>query len=292
MATTRRDHAAAGAAVTSAGATTAGLGLVGGGVPGFKSDSDTIKNVRHGSWRQRTGAAFSSGRGGVFGYRADAHQGFLNRQLADEKGHGGKPTSRVNHYLRGQGTGKIKPEVDIIRDMKRGRAASTVALAGGAAATAYGRHLSKTPVKKSQRDVDAYHGALLGGGSAGAGVAYGAQRTLNAQSNKWSARSAAKRDEAAKIIPKLRDKSGAEVGNNPRLLAGKSKVQAEAAGRLRGDATQAQYFSRVYRNSARMARSGRNTALGVAAVGGGGLLLSHKKDGVRKSRVSAFGVEH
>ena len=310
-----KDRAASNAAITGAGATTAGVGLVGGGVPGFKSNSSTIANVRQGSWAKRTGAALSSGRGGIFGYRADAHKGFLQRQQADEKAHGGKTTSRVNMYHRGVGSGKIAPEVEIIRHMKRGKAASGVALAGGTAAAVYGAKRDK--VRKSQRDTEKYHGTLLGVGGTAAAGSIGGARVLESQGRKWSKRSAESLDAAKKIVPNMGgseiatnrklisnprvpsvrpEKGHAAVANSKKVLAGKSKVQAEAAGRLRGAADQASYFSHVYGKTANIARKVRTPALATATAGATGLALSRKKDIVKKSgatsNVSAFGVQH
>jgi hypothetical protein len=311
----KKDRSASNAAIVGAGATTAGAGLVGGGAPGFKSNSSTIANVRQGSWAKRTGAALSSGRGGIFGYRTDAHKGFLQRQQADEKAHGGTTTSRVNMYHRGVGSGKIAPEEKIIRHMKAGKKASAVALVGGTAAAVYGAKRDK--VRKAQRDTEKYHGTLLGVGGTAAVGSIGGSRILEAQGRKWSKQSAVHLDEAKKIIPNVGghevatnqklisnkrvpsvrpEKGHAAVANNKRALAGKSKVQAEAAGRLRGAADQASYFSHVYGKTASMARKVRNPALATAAAGATGLALSRKKDTVRKSgatsNVSAFGVQH
>lgn len=274
----RRD--ASGAAIAGAGGVTATAGLVGGGIPGFRSDSDTIANVRQGPWRQRTGAALSSGRGGIFGYRTDAHQGALNRFEAERAKHAGVETSRSNMFLRGRGNGKIKPEVDIIRHLKRGRRASHVALVGGAGITVFGAHRTqRAGVSKSTRDTERYHGALLGTGATAAAASIGGERALRYQGRKWSAREAGSRAAAAKIIPNMKPEvSDGEVTRNKRILAGKSKLQAEAAGMHRGAAAQERYFASVYNGSAKIARRVRSPALATAAVGGGGLLLARRRD--------------
>lgn len=322
MAETKQDRRKAqGGAIAGAGGTAAGIGLVGGGIPGFKSNSSTIGNIKQGGWAKRTGAAASSLRGGIFGYRTDAHKGFLRRQVADEKSHGGKPTTRVNHYHRGVGSGKIGPEEEIIRHMKLGRKASTAALVGGSAAAAYGVHRSKEPVKKAQHRSDSYNAGLAAGGATAAGAGYGGAKLFERQGKKWAGRAATHLDQAEKIVPNLGGhkvttsprfapnprvpnarpkKSHAAVTNDKKVLAGKSKVQAEAAGKLRGIADQESYFSGVYGKTAKLARKVPRVGLTVAGVGAGGLLASrgasaakehHQKKQISK-RMSAFGVEH
>jgi hypothetical protein len=268
-------HNASNSAIAGAGAVTAGAGLAGGGIPGFRSDSETIRNVRQGNWKRRTGAALSSGRGGVFGYRIDAHQGALDRFSNDKKYFADKPASRPESFMRGRGAGKIKPEVDIIRHLKIGRRASGVALLGGAAATTYGVHQARSQkLRKAEESIQRYNGALAGAGGGAAALSIGGEKILRRQGRKWSAREADSRRQAAKIIPNLKNVDDNEARKNPRILAGKSKVQAEAAGGHRGAAAQEKYFSHVYNVSARYARKIRNPALATAAVGGGGLLLA------------------
>lgn len=322
MADPKQDRRKAqGGAIAGAGGTAAGIGLIGGGIPGFKSNSSTIGNIKQGGWAKRTGAAASSLRGGIFGYRTDAHKGFLRRQQNDEKEHAGKTTSRVNMYHRGVGSGKIGPEQEIIRHMKAGRKASTVALVGGGAAAAYGVHRSKEPVKKAQHRSDSYNAGLAAGGATAAGASYGGAKLFEHQAKKWAGRSAQHLDEAKKIVPNLGghkvttsaryapnprvpnaipEKGHKLVANDKKILAGKSKAQAEAAGRLRGAADQGAYFSGVYGKTAKLARKVPRVGLTVAGVGAGGLLASrgasaakehHKKKQISK-RMSAFGVEH
>jgi hypothetical protein len=319
MASQERRKAGNGALI-GAGGTAAGAGLIGGGIPGFKSDSAELKNLKTGNFRHRAGSLLSSGRGGVFGYRADAHQGFLNDQLKDEAAHGGKPTTRQNHYWRGVGSGKIKPEQEIIRHMKTGKKVSGLALAGGTAAAAYGAHRSTQKVHKAQKphsDATTASTALLAGGSTAAGGSYGAARVLEHQGRKWNRRAEGSYAEAAKLVPRMKGskthfdprltanhrvgrvspiRSNDKIGNEANtFLTGKSKVQAEAAGRIRGRAAQEGYFGHVYGKTARMARKVPKPALALAAVGAGGVALSTRKKDVKKSynpRMSAFGVEH
>jgi len=309
----KKDHTGSGSAIAGVGATTAGAGLLGGGIPGVKSNSSTIANIKQGSTAQRAGAAASSLRGGVFGYRTDAHKGFLQRQVNDDKYfRGADPNpNRLDSFRRGVGSGKIQPEKDIIRHMKTGRRLSNAALVGGAGVAAYGVHRAKGSEKVKKREGDykgrdtaqGASGALLGaGGTVGAG-GYGAARFMERQGRKWNASAAKDLDAAQKIIPNLKGhrtsdhrlqtpnsrvpatvpqvqtrrvtgghtKEGKEIKPDPRLLAGKSKAQADAAGRLRGSAGQGQYFGAVYGKTAMYARKAAKPGMKVAGVGAAGL---------------------
>lgn len=265
-----------------AGGVIAGTGLIGGGVPGARPDSGRLAHVRYGTKYEASRHLVSATRGGVFGYRADAHQSFLNRQNADEKAHGGKPTTRVNHYLRGRGTGKIEPEKTIIRHMKAGRAASNVALVGGTALLAGGLHARHQKVTK--RDDYKADVAIASGGTA-AGLAGGGSLLMDREGRKWSRRSAASLSEAQRmnrhlggydvkrtstrvpdVVPHL--SGNQHVADHRRVFAGRSSKATEAAGQLRGRAGQERYFARVYGKTARMARK---TAKGGALVAAGGL---------------------
>src|SRR4029077_20195805 len=105
-----------GGALAGVGGTAAGVGLLGGGIPGLKADSEVTHNMKRvdketgakNSWAKRTGASLASGRGGIFGWRTQAHQGFLEDKVADKAKNTGD-TTRVNMYHRGVDTGKIGP---------------------------------------------------------------------------------------------------------------------------------------------------------------------------------------
>lgn len=312
----KKDRTASGAAIAGAGGTTAGIGLVGGGIPGYKSDSSELKNIKRGSFAHRAGSALSSGRGGIFGYRTDAHQGFLNEQRDSTNYFKDKPANRVESFQRGQGAGKMKPEEQIIRHMKLGRRLSTAALVGGTAATAYGVHRVKhSQVKKSggatNTKLKQDSATLLGIGGTTAGASYGGARLMEHQGRSWSAKAGKSIDEAARIVPNMgghkvhtdprlvinpnvprtspRIDDKKIVNNHKRVLAGKSKAQAEAAGHIRGRSQQERYFSNVYAKTGKTLRRIHKPALGLAAVGAGGLVMARHQDRVNKS---AFGVEH
>ena len=295
----QKNHSISGGLITGAGGATAAGGLVGGGIPGFKANADTIKDIKQGSWKKRTGAMLSSGRGGVFGYRTNAHQGAVQRMKDSTNHFKDKPASRAEMYQRGQEAGKIPAEEQIIGHMKLGRKASTAAMIGGAAATAYGVHRKNEGVQKAlDSRTDATNAALLGGGATAAGASYGGARMLEHQGRKWGARSGQSISEAHKIIPNLGGPGVNPLGNPPNhrvpdigpakgspsssklkrdkgtILGGKSKLQAEAAGLHRGDAAQARYFAGVYGKTAKTIRHLHTPAMVAAGMGATGLLAS------------------
>lgn len=297
-----------GGAIAGAGGTAAGAGLLGGGIPGFKADSSTIGNIKQGSARQRVGAAASSLRGGIFGYRADAHKGFLQRQVNDDKYYRGVDPNpnRKDTFQRSVGAAKIKPEERIIRHMKTGKKISGVALGAGAAATAYGVHRAKQQkqqqVSKADKQAwrdrsDATNAALVGGGVTAAGGSLGAARAMEHQGRKWNVEAEHNYARAGKIVPNLKASNthydrrltaNTRVGRvapqvtekmtdtqHKRILAGKSKKQVAEAGKYRGRAYQAGYFGHVYGKTATMARKVPKPALGIAGVGALGLAATH-----------------
>lgn len=294
----KKDHAASGSTIAGAGAVTAGTGLVAGGVPGARSNASGLKNT--GTGARRVFRSDSSGNppaakaapGGIFGYRHAAHKGYTDWAKEDAAHHAKTDAgSRVNHFLRGRGEGKIAPEETIMRHMKMGRRGATAALVGGSAAAVYGVK-RQDEVKKARRDVDSFNGALLGGGAATAAVGGGGAKVLGSQSRKWAQRATEHQNQASKLVPNLANRTDDAVQRSPKLLAGKSNKTAEQAGRLRGHATQEKYFSRVYGTNAKMFGRMKNPGLAAAGVGAAGLALSRKKDKGISKNMSAFGVEH
>lgn len=301
---------AEGAAIAGTGAAVGSAGLVGGGVPGVRSNSRSIARIKSGTKPQRIKASARSLRGGIFGYRADAHQSYL-RKLSNKNAWHNKPNDDLSHidsFRRGYQTGKMGPEKEIIRHMKFARRGSNVALAGGAGIAAYGIHRLRQPdkIRKAQRDTDRYHGAMAGaGGATAVGATVGA-RHLERQGRKWSQRSADKIVEAHRQVPNLGTYTRVPgknrrvpdvvpehdydaVRNNPWDRLHEDKKRVETAGKLRGEATQHRYFASVYGKSGRLVRSIRTPAVAAAAIGASGLALSRKKTKkgpvVRKSLV-------
>lgn len=282
-----------GAVIAGAGGTAAAGGLVGGGIPGVKSK--VLPHQAEGSRMQRGRATLASARGGIFGFRTDAHRGFLQQET--DAANKSKPTTRVEHFVHGRGAGKIGPEKEIIRHLKVGRVGSNVALVGGAGAAAYGVHrMRNKKVSKARKDTDRYFGTALGAGATAAAGSAGGAHLLEHEGRKWAKRSGDSVEGARKIIPRLGGTATNGRSPNPRVpdvrpqvqtgkvirepqkfLSGHSSAKAEAAGKLHGAAAQQRHFAGVYGHMGNQVRRIRNPALAVAAVGGGGLALSHRK---------------
>lgn len=281
-----------------AGSVLAATGLLGGGVPGARPNSGRLAQVKYGTKYEATRHLVSATRGGIFGYRQDAHQSFLNRQNADEATHGGKKTTRANHYLRGQGTGKIAPEQKIIRHMHGGRVASNAALVGGTGLVALGIRSRDKHRGIAKRDDYRSDVAISAGATTAVGAGAGSL-VMDHQGRKWAKHSAASLDAARKLNPKLGGydikrgrtrvpdvvpHSGASSHvADKKVFAGRSSASTEAAGRLRGAAGQQRYFARVYGNMAGHARKTGKAGALVAAGGLGSKYLQVKPREVSKA---------
>lgn len=287
-------------AIASGGGVVAGLGLLGGGIPGVKSNSEVLENMRDPkkTWGQRTGAGLASMRGGIFGYRTDAHQKALNRLTDNYNYFHGKDASRTGMHQRGREAGKLAPEKQVITHLKRGRKISNALLVGGAGATYYGIKQMKDKKKppknlryefgKSERS-DRFYGSLLGAGGTAAGSSMLAESIMRGQQKRWAQKKEASLKEAEKIIPRMKvDTASDDIKNNPnKYLTGKSKQEAYDAGFQRGHATQYKYFAHTYGKNAKYARAVRNPALITAGVGAAGLGLSRteKRKSLKKPKL-------
>lgn len=274
-----------GSALTAGGSVATGAGLLGGGIPGIKSNSEVIDRIRDPKkpWAQRVGATLASARGGIFGYRTDAHQKAKNRFEADHNLYKDKPATRFQMYQRGRTAGKISPETQVIRHLKTGRKISNAVLGAGLATTAYGvktlKDADENKIKKSQSDTDRFHAALLGGGATLGGGSAVANKVLLGQEKRWKTRQAQSMSGAARAVPNLKDVSSDDINADPnKYFAGKSKQKAYEAGVKRGHATQQKYFANVYGKTAKVARKLRGPSLAAATVGGTGLVLSRKQN--------------
>lgn len=266
----RRRGEAGNAALIGSGTVLGTTGLVGGGVPGVRSDYSTIRGLKAKSVKERVGSALSSGRGGIFGFRQDAHQATLEQLRNERHRQSGRQLDPHQSYQRGRTAGKIGPEVDILRELRRGRRVSHGLLLGGGGLAAAGLHRRNKGVRKDDRSrLQNYHGALLGTGGTVAGVGAIGGRALSAQERKW-----AKKETKSLTAAGLAHERG----------------RPELAGRYRGAAAQHHYFARSYRNNARFMRGLRGPGLATAAVGGGGLLLSRRDVG--KSDASGDGMPY
>ena len=289
-------------ALVGTGAVVGTTGLVGGGIPGTKPNSQ--------SWGQRPTSrrkwpmsqhVRTATKGGIFGYRADAHEQYMKQEksrLPNWKAH-----SRTNNFERGVVQGKLGAERQVVRHMKRGRVGANIALGAGAGmvgAGLYQRNKNKK-VSKAQRDDYKADVALATGGSMAA-AGYGGGLALDAQGRKWARRSAASLDRAKKLAPRTggydvkyrpespivrqmrgKNNSGPKTPtmfrgvpdvkahrstgdiqwNGKEALGGKSRKIANKVGRLRGAATQQRYFANTY----------GATAHGVKKLGKAGVVL-------------------
>lgn len=307
----KRDYS--GAAVGT-GTVVGATGLVGGGVPGARPDSGRLAQARGGKHTKTelTRHIVSGTRGGIFGYREDAHRRFLNNQ--NERLKNWKPHNRGNAFERGRELGKTIPERTIIRHMKTGRTASNVALGGGAALVGgglYMRKKNKQRVSKAKNDNYKFRSdaMIAGGATTAAGSAVGSA-ALDYQGKKWSKRSQTNVARAQKMVPKTggyevietkrggvrnirrsrnrvpdvkpNRSTGDIIWNHKEALAGRSKKKAAKVGQLRGIATQDRYFASVYGNTARSVR--RLGVGGGLAVAGAG--LAHRKYELKPRKVS------
>jgi len=277
-------------ALTAGGGVVAATGLLGGGIPGVHSKHEMLAGAmdKDAPWQRRAGSALASMRGGVFGYRTDAHQKTLKEKVDNWNHFKNKPANRKEMYLRGRDKGKIEPERQVIRHLKRGRKLSNALLIGGGAAAVHGvnKMREKNPVPKNLRyefgkaeKSDRFYGALAGGGGAAAGASMIAEGVMRGQQKRWTRKKDAALGEAEKITPRVKTTTPSpDIENDAnKFFAGKSKKDAFETGVQRGHATQHKYFAHTYGKNAKYARMVRNPALIVGGVGGTGLFLSREK---------------
>jgi hypothetical protein len=276
------------------GSVVAGGGLAGGGVPGARPNSGRLAHVARGTKYEATRHLVSAARGGVFGYREDAHRSFLNAKHKDLRGW--RAGDSRNHFERGVAQGKTAPEKTIIRQLHRARTGSNVALAGGGLLAAGGLLAHDNKKRVGKRDDYAPNALLAGGSTVAVGGGVGS-KVLEHQGRKWAGRTAVHIQEARKINPKLggyewnttrhRKLLGPKKANVPDAkayrstndIAGdydahawQSHESSVAAGKHRGAATQSRYFARVYGSQARHARK---VAAGGAVLAATGLAGKH-----------------
>jgi hypothetical protein len=340
MSPQRKNQEASGAAIAAGGAGLAGTGLAAGGIPGAKSDSRPIFDLKPGrggpvkrkvtAVTQNTKAA-KAAKGGILGFRTHVHEGGTagfqqqERQIATRSVAPGREASHA--FSHGYTSGKIGPELKIIRQMKGGKKAAGAALVGGVGTTAYGLKRAKEQVEKAERHSDQFHGALIGAGGAGLGVGAGGRKVLRGQERKWRNRANTGIDEAQKLVPGLGGRKsdqnlrrynkhlrrGGTPGDFPKTMRperemtdilrdkkvfhGVAPETAKKAGALRGGAAQAEHFSHVYGNTAKVVGRLRGPSALLAGAGVGGLAATKAQDKNQRlkknfSTVSAFGVVH
>jgi len=295
-----------------AGATIGGVGLVGGGVPIARPDSGRLHQAKTAT--SKVGATrhlVSGGRGGIFGYREDAHRKYLNEMNNDLRGWRAENTGKA--FERGAMQGRVQAEKKVIRTMHGARIGSNIALGAGAALAAGGAYAhkrkNKSLVAKAQKHDEFKSNALLGGGGTLAATGFAGGHVMDAQGNKWAHRAKTHMAEAHKLNPNLggyeKEKTPAkspfgrnratnvpkyhpsrstqDIANNWQgVFHGHTDADATKAGKLRGMATQERYFSRVYGKQAQVARKAGKVGLGIAAAGVAGRSLEVKmKPGAR-----------
>ncbi len=266
--------------------------------------------------------------GGILGFRTDIHEGgtrHFQAQAARYASRKVQPGKEASHaYSHNYTEGKIAPERQVIRHMKGGRKVANLALVGGTAATAYGIRRARQKVEKAQRQSDKLHGAELGAGGAAAGAAFGGHKLLRHQEKTWANRARSGVTEAQKLVPGLGglksnqnmrqyqrhlarggtpenfpktttpERDTADILRDKKVFHGVHPKTAAKAGQLRGAAAQAEHFSHVYGNTAKVVGRLRAPASIVAGAGAAGLATSRMKSKKvqKNSRMSAFGVEH
>lgn len=306
----QRDNAA-GAAVGTGTVLAAG-GLVGGGVPGARPDSGRLRHIATNTKGKAaaTRHIVSATRGGIFGYREDAHRAFLNAKNKDLRGWRAPEHDTGNHFERGVAQGKVQPEKKIIRTMARARTGSNIALGGGAALVAGGALVHHGNKKRElAKRSDYKENALLAGGGTTAVAGFGGAKVLEHQGRKWANKTSGHLQQARQINPNLgrhrwettrqRKLLGAKTANVPDVRAhrstndiigdawhsqaGQTKEQAVAAGKHRGAATQSRYFARVYGSQARVARKVGAAGALVALTGAAGKKYEIKRRPVSKA---------
>ena len=303
----KKKDSPSGATIAGAGATTAGVGYLAGGRPRGEPDLNGVNfTEKPKNTRQLVGdkvkVARSFAPGGILGFRTKVHEGGLYqfRQNATKDKWDGPAKTAVQAFKQGRNTGKIAPEEKVIRHMRGGRKAAHAALAGGAGAALYGAGKHRSEVKKA--DSQTKKDALVGAGTAGAGISGTGGALLSSQRRKWSKTASKHVDAAGKLAPttagrrtgrisgrRTMDPSvtdGAIVRN--KLLDGLPTDVARKVGEHRGAAAQARHFAHVYGNT------GKVVALGGGAASAAALYHGKKdKNRIKKSlTTSAFGVDH
>lgn len=219
----KKESPAIGAAITGAGAVTAGTGLVAGGIPGAKSnfasvldlkspDADSRGPKRAAQRVRRTAPAAKAVPGGILGFRINAHEGgtlgFEQNAARDAKK---KVNSPADAFANARNAAKIGPEKEVMRNMRTGKKIAGAALIGGTAATAYGAKRTKEALSKSQKHSDTYNGALVGAGGAAAGISHVGDKVLTGQKKRWTKLATDNVDAAGKLVPGLAGREGKKL---------------------------------------------------------------------------------
>lgn len=283
-------------ALVGGGAVATAGGLLAGGLPGAKASPTRLADIKTAPTRpMRAKALFDAGKGGIFGYRDEAHVDAARKMKADHgkmkdwdlKSDPNTFEAKYKEFDRSRKLGKIGPEKDVIEHLKRGRRASHLVAGAGIAATAYGvgrsqrkkQQAQQALVGKSDRAVERYNGGLLGVGAATALGAHAVERGLSGQAARWNHKRKLTEAEIDKITPNHKPVSydrGHIMDHKNNLLRDMSHDDAEKAGKLSGRRAQERYFANTYRANAKWAGRVRYGGAGIAAAGVGGLYANRK----------------
>jgi hypothetical protein len=331
------------AAAIGGGGTAAGIGLIAGGVPGAKPDfqsvndigidpkkmaasarsggaedpedkalkrpRNTVRAVRDKKIPSRTHAAWKTGKGGILGFREDAHRYHIRelQNKADDVDNW-KPEGTekwLKNYTGGVYEGQINAERKVLRNLKTGKRAANVAAVGGVGAVAYGvKHRNDRVSKKVN---DSKERATAATGASVVGASYGAGRVLDSQGEKWADRTRGYLDDAERLVPgtgkykefERTNKKGKATGSNipeikptshtwdakdaaakgePSPLHGNSNEVLNRVGELRGRAMKGAYFANTYGdNAVAVRRIGVPAGIAVAGAGAVGVAYKNKK---------------
>lgn len=282
----RQDHSGA---MVGSGAVVGGVGLVGGGVPRVKANRIMV-DVKNAPTRPAQAANLVRAyRGGEFGYRHNAHHTFRTFGLADPEPKG---RTRIQHFTRGEKAGRRATEDTIVRHLHRGRVGSNIALGTGAALVGTGLYQHHQAGVVGKRSSSFRNDAVIGAGATTAVGAGGLSLGLDSQGRKWAKRAATHIDAAQKINPNLgghlvkpgrgrvpnvvpERNTGLNTKEGKRVFAGRTNAATEAAGRLRGAASQERYFANTYGS---VARPTRMIGAAGALVAAAGLRANHQRN--------------
>lgn len=271
-----------GAGIAGAGGVGMAAGYAMGGVPGVR--------VTHGSVLQR------GLQGGIFGSRLISHDDYA-KELA-RKELRSRAAKRSSEFKRARMAGKRTAESEIINALKVGRKVGNVTFIGGTGATLAGLSIrNKRNVSKAEdRKRSTAPGALIGTGATLVGVGTVVPAALDREANKWSKREANSLARAGRLVPSLAGRAkpvpdsekvtehtlGARSKRHGLRTHGPSFEDVRLAGQLHGEASQARYFSHVYRAHSKGVKYARPVGGGLIALGAGGAVLSHERNKVRK----------
>jgi hypothetical protein len=297
-----------GSAETASGSVLAGTGLLAGGLPGVRepntrrlaSLADSPHGSRVRSAGQKARAAAPLPRAGILGYRAAAHDAYSATIRKPRNG---------SAYMQGVRSAKLGAEDKIAHQLRLGRRATYALTGAGVGLIAAGRHSSRSqPVRKDAQRADNMSSAALGGGATLAAVGHVVPKGMrrgekhfsdSAKSHVLAAQHIAPHFGGLKQIPAKYGPTGKVVrpakqsmypvredhnltwrDSTPEYkrsavdrIKGGAAVRAQA-GYHRGVAGQHRHFAEVFDSTASAIRRARGPGLGLAAVGGAGLLAT------------------